>query len=104
MKSYELPQNGYEVFGDTDSGGGYDWSIFRVWLKDGVFYWASDSGCSCNGPFDGHTFPDDFEGHGTAHEALKALAKYRDANSYSAGSIEPLLVKLMDYSPEAVKA
>ena len=46
MKEHELAEAGYEEFGETDTGGGYDWSVFAVWLKDGVFWWASDSGCS----------------------------------------------------------
>lgn len=35
--------------------GGYEWSAFVVWqrLDDGTMFWASDSGCSCYGPWDG---------------------------------------------------
>ncbi|QPL14175.1 hypothetical protein SEA_MORRILL_21 [Microbacterium phage Morrill] len=35
---------------DVDLGGGYDWDEFHAWYSPSqrVFYYASDSGCSCN--------------------------------------------------------
>jgi len=98
MKEHELAEAGYEEFGETDTGGGYDWSVFAVWLKDGVFWWASDSGCSCNSSWDFTDFPDDFEGHGNAHDAIKALHSWA-SGTYSAEGSEGLLTKLLDYKP-----
>jgi hypothetical protein len=40
------------------SDGCYQFDITAVFTKDdepGKFYWASDSGCSCPSPFEGHT-------------------------------------------------
>ena len=50
----------------------YEFSEFLVLEKDGLYYWSSDTGCSCPSPFDDHSFPDDFE-HGNALQALNAL-------------------------------
>lgn len=99
MKSWELKDNGYEHLGTADDGGGYDWETFDVWLKDGVFYWASDHGCSCSGPYDYHSFPEGFDGHGNAHEAIKAVF----TSGLSLNDSESLIFKLMDYKPKDEK-
>lgn len=34
----------------------YQFDMFAVWQdRDGVFYWAEDSGCSCPSPFENFT-------------------------------------------------
>jgi hypothetical protein len=72
----QLHHDGYEHIGQAGDDGGYDWAVFDVWVKDGVFYWASDAGCSCNYPYMDQSFPADFEGHGSAQDALHALAEW----------------------------
>lgn len=96
---YNDPNNvpGFEFFGETDGGGGYDWAVFGVWLKDGQCYWAYDSGCSCNCPWDSLEFPGDFSGPGSAHDAIKALHAWAGMH-YHDGS-ESLMTKLLDYRP-----
>ena len=84
---------GFETFGEASSGGGYNWRVFGVWLKDGEFWWASDAGCSCYYQWYDSNFPADFEGHGTAHDAIKALMDWKD----SAAEAEPLLNRLLGY-------
>lgn len=76
MWDSQLHHDGYDHIGQADDGGGWDWSVFDVWVKDGVFYWASDSGCSCSYAYMYQTFPDDFDGHGTVQEALRALVEW----------------------------
>jgi hypothetical protein len=98
MRWSALESAGFESFGEADTGGGYDWNVFGVRLKDGVFYWSSDSGCSCNGPWDFLDFPQDFEGYGNAHDAIKALNAW-SSGSYRASNSETLLQKLLDYRP-----
>lgn len=98
MRYDDLSEDGFEDFGSADSGGGYDWSVFHVWLKDGVFYWASDSGCSCNGPWDyPYDFPGDFNGHGTRHEVVTALFDWAGGPGGAAKDGESLLIKLLNY-------
>lgn len=101
MKYWELEAAGFESFGEADSGGGYDWNVFGVCLKDGVFYWASDAGCSCNSSWDSLDFPGDFDGHGTQREAITALFNWRGGTYGTDG--ESLLNKLMDYQSEDTK-
>jgi hypothetical protein len=95
-----LPEvHGFEAFGSASTGGGYDWGEFGVWLKDGVFYWASDSGCSCNGPWEdfwGGELVLDFDGQGSAHDTIRALNKW-SGSQYAADGSEALLTRLLDY-------
>lgn len=68
-----IHHDGYEHVGQAHEGSGYEWCVFDVYVKDGVFYWTSDGGCSCSYEYESHSFPDDFDGHGTAQDALHAL-------------------------------
>lgn len=87
----EIP--GYEFVGESEPGGSYDWSVFAVWQKDGVFYWASDGGCSCVYEWqDFDTSNPAFEGRGTRHEAISAFRA-----SYDFSESASLLNALMDY-------
>ena len=87
---------GYEHFGEADTGGGYDWAVFGVWLKDGQFWWASDAGCSCNWHWDSMTFPADFEGPGEVHDVIRALMAWK-GTCYETAEYEHLLNKLLGY-------
>jgi len=92
----DLPEvEGFERFGIADTGGGYDWAVFGVWTKDGVFWWSTDSGCSCNSPWSWG--PVDFDGHGSAHDALRALFDWVTERYGAAGNA--LRDKLLDYRP-----
>lgn len=50
----------------------YEFHEFVVLRKNDVYYWSTDSGCSCPCPWDEHEFPGDFES-GNAIQALNAL-------------------------------
>lgn len=42
-----------EFLGEIEWNEGYEWSVIGVWRDDeGRFYLGTDSGCSCNGPWD----------------------------------------------------
>ena len=43
--------------------------------EERLYYWSSDSGCSCPAPFEYHEFPDDFSS-GNSVEALNALTRW----------------------------
>lgn len=61
---YHSPENyGLEMIGDINWGTGYEFDMIVVWkrLEDGAFLWASDSGCSCPTPFEGHRLNDGIE-------------------------------------------
>ncbi len=47
---------GLRIFGEVDSGGGYDFDKLVVWQDLGTkeLLWAHDSGCSCPTPFEDH--------------------------------------------------
>lgn len=94
MRYDDLSEDGFEDFGSAGSGGGYDWSVFHAWLKDGTFYWASDAGCSCNGPWDGGG---EFDGAGNRHQAVTALFEWAGGPGGAAKDGESLLVKLLNY-------
>ena len=93
MRYDDLSGEGFELFGEIGDGG-YEWEEFAVWIKDGVFYWASDAGCSCNGPWD---FGIEFEGSGTKHQAITALFAWAGGPAGAARAGESLLVKLLNY-------
>lgn len=59
-----------------EGGGGYDWDFFGAWYDaaDRIFYWHTDSGCSCNAPGDGIYTTGDLE-QGRKHELIAA---YKD--------------------------
>lgn len=44
----------------------YEFNMTQIWWKaeEKKFYWATDSGCSCYGPFENHTADDDLESGG----------------------------------------
>lgn len=50
----------------------YEFSCRQIWKHaDGLFYWADDSGCSCNAPFE--YFEDDMLEKGTWSQAIASL-------------------------------
>lgn len=70
---WEAPDSGIEQVGyASESDLYYEYHDFMVLRKDDVYYWASDSGCSCPCPFEYLSFPGDFES-GNAIQALNAL-------------------------------
>lgn len=53
----------------------YEFDMFVVWKKDDVYYWASDSGCSCPAPFEDHDGLASLE-HGPKERARDAAIEY----------------------------
>lgn len=53
----------------------YEFDMFVVWKKDDVYYWASDSGCSCPSPFENYTSVEMLE-HGPKERARDAAIEY----------------------------
>lgn len=53
----------------------YSFDIFAVWRDPatGVFYSASDSGCSCPSPFEDFQKREDLTEHTTAHDVVAAI-------------------------------
>ncbi|WP_062077758.1 DUF7574 domain-containing protein [Demequina globuliformis] len=51
--SDNLNIDGKELVIEVDPGGGYDWSVFGVFVDaSGRYFTATDAGCSCNSPWD----------------------------------------------------
>lgn len=61
-------------------GGGYDWDEFHAWYSPSrrVYYWASDSGCSCNSFGDGLDSIDDFENGRSRADVMAGANRYFD--------------------------
>lgn len=54
----------------------YEFNTFVVWKdKDGVYYWASDSGCSCPSPFESYNDLASLE-HGPIERARDAAVEW----------------------------
>lgn len=87
---YNQPEAfGLEGFGDVDRGGSYEFDIFAVWrsIEDpSLFYWGTDSGCSCPSPFEDHTSLGSTDGKGTARDAAEALKAWA-RNTEGAGEL-----------------
>lgn len=77
---YQPEAFGLEHFGSTDRDEEYSFDIFAVWRsKDNpaLFYWASDSGCSCPVPFENMNSLTDMDGNGTALDAAEAFKVWK---------------------------
>lgn len=48
----ELEREGFEPIGEVCTYSGYDWGAFVVWKKAHQLFYDTDSGCSCNYPWD----------------------------------------------------
>jgi hypothetical protein len=73
----------------------YGFDMFVGWrsLKDpSLYYWATDSGCSCPSPFENYTSLDQ-AASGTAHELAAALQKWNGA--YDSVDITASLERLL---------
>jgi hypothetical protein len=60
---YYSPEDfGLEIVGTLEDEPNYDFNMVVVWKdKDGVAYWAHDSGCSCPCPFEDYQTVDSLE-------------------------------------------
>lgn len=83
---YQPETFGLQVVGEMEwSEPCYDFDMTVVWKDgDGVYYWASDAGCSCPSPFQNYTSISALES-GTKYQAIKyiqtKLSEY--GNEYS---------------------
>lgn len=71
---------GYEEVYSASSGG-YDWTEFRVFEKDGRHFYASGSGCSCT-YFEEQVEESDLIELQSLSSAQNALKEFLDGNSY----------------------
>lgn len=75
---FEPKEHGLVSVGEVDwIDGCYDWDTTTVFYcpEDGLFYWESGSGCSCNGPLEGVTKREDLES-GTFFQLSNDLNKH----------------------------
>lgn len=90
--------NGKDVYYDSDhfglekvleideTGLSYEFNMFVVWKdKDGVYYWASDMGCSCPSPFEDYKSLADLE-HGPIERARNAAISWVKETNKNRGS------------------
>lgn len=66
---------GLTFFAEIGGYESYEFDIMAIWEKDGKFYWAVDSGCSCPSPFEDFNSLDDLDS-GNARKAIKAVQDY----------------------------
>ena len=93
---YEPEAFGLEEVGEIDVGGGYQYDMFTVWRRkaDGVLLWGTDSGCSCDSPFETDGI-DDLEA-GTPAQAHEALTSWYAEHGmhFDDGAVAELHAKL----------
>ena len=79
-------ENGYIFLGEVyESHGGYDWGIIGVWKKGHEFFYDTDWGCSCKGPWE---LGVDYT-RGTTQEISKIVRSFVD--SYHRDNAEELI-------------
>lgn len=80
---YQADAFGLEIVAEVSwSAPCYDFDLTVVWVdKDGNYYWASDSGCSCPSPFEDYTSIDMLN-QGTKWEAINALTATLNESSW----------------------
>jgi|SRR5687768_2287599 len=77
----------------------YDFDLTVVWIdKDGTYYWASDSGCSCPSPFEDYNRLEDANS-GTKWEAINYLTsqlkdRFWNENDYATQQVADAMQKL----------
>lgn len=77
----------------------YDFDLTVVWIdKDGTYYWASDSGCSCPSPFEDYNRLEDANS-GTKWEAINYLTsqlkdRFWNENDYATQQVANAMQKL----------
>jgi|SRR6188474_638227 len=97
---YNPDKFGIEIVAEVEwSPPCYDFDLTVVWVdKEGTYYWASDSGCSCPSPFEDYTQLVDADS-GTKWEAIKHLTeelntRFREQNDYAAQQVADAMQKL----------
>lgn len=85
-----LPTDWQHVTTCGDSGG-YDWTTFHAFYSPAErrYFWAGESGCSCNSWGDDLSTAADFQ-NGTKDDLLRALRAFCDAYRYSVSAPEAL--------------
>jgi hypothetical protein len=77
----------------------YDFDLTVVWVdKEGTYYWASDSGCSCPSPFEDYNSLDSLD-RGTKWEAISYLTEtmkthYNGQSDYATQQVANAMQKL----------
>ena len=79
---------GFERVGFLDRYESYSWEVFGVWKKEHQLFYDTDSGCSCNGPWEHGIDPEpatldeirqmvrrrsDWEGRDAAEEFIREI-------------------------------
>jgi hypothetical protein len=87
MSVYYNPEEaGLTVVGEVEwSEPSWSFDTTVVWFKEGQFYWASDSGCSCPSPFETFYSIADLN-TGTDHDVIAYLMdRLTEEEKYSNG-------------------
>ena len=87
--TYEnVPVPGTEDFvtvASEDVGGSYEWDVTDIYYSPSTrrYYVYSDSGCSCNGPYDDFDFDRSLVSYGSKQELLNSFvgAEWADIRS-----------------------
>ena len=87
---YNPERFGLTPVGDIEwAGESYQFDITAVWKdKDGTFYWADDTGCSCPSPFEDYTSIEKLHSgtsHAVAAHITERLASLQEQNFWADG-------------------
>lgn len=91
---YNPEAYGLETVGEVEWGDGcYSFDLTVIWKDaEGVYYWESDSGCSCPTPFESFSSAQELES-GTAHDAVAELQARQADNQYDRSADVATLVE-----------
>jgi hypothetical protein len=95
---YNPEKYGLTVVGEIEwSEPCYSFDTTVVWKdKDGIYYWASDSGCSCPSPFEELNSLDDVDGSGDRNAVIAFLQKDLDeSDTYVAPQVVDLVARIL---------
>lgn len=93
---YSPEELGLEPLGEFEiHEADYSFDIFAAWRdpKTGLFYSASDSGCSCPSPFEDYNSLESLTMHETAHSLVAEIQAIEDPYESPAD----LIAKVMSY-------
>lgn len=88
---YDPGDFGLEIVGNIDlAEPDYSFDMLVVWFdrrRSGIFYWASDSGCSCPSPFEDYHSTEQLE-HGSEQDAIRMLLGVKETQDRQAGEYD----------------
>jgi hypothetical protein len=97
-----IANNNLDLVARIEYGSGYSWADMAVYYSasEGMFFWLSDEGCSCNGLGDDVKTLSELE-NGDRRAALEAVGRfsteYNSESWHEAANVATALDQIRDY-------